>query len=49
MKKSEKYQYAMLAVLESQMITSPSKLEIIETLLGDKTMAEYTEKMEAEK
>lgn len=49
MKKSEKYQLAMVAVIESQLLDSKSKLEIIETLIGDRTVAEYSEKVEEAK
>ena len=49
MKKSERYQAAMFAVVECQLIDTKSKLEIIETLLGDKSVAEYVEGTEEEK
>lgn len=48
MKKSEKYQVAMIAVLTNNSITATDKLEIIEELLGDKSLAEYTERREEE-
>ena len=46
MKKSERYYAAMVAVINSVHIMSDEKLEIIETLLGDKAVAEYCEKQE---
>lgn len=49
MKKSEKYQLAMIAVLTNTSIMVTDKLEIIETLLGDKAVAEYCERAEEEK
>ena len=48
MKDSEKYTNAMLAVINSTMIMSHDKLEIIEELLSDRSLALYREK-EAEK
>ena len=48
MKKSERYQFAMLAVLNSG-FADKTKLEILETLMGDKSLAEFTEKAEEEK
>ena len=49
MKKSERYQLAMIAVIESQLLDATSKLEILETLISDKATAEYVEKAEEEK
>lgn len=49
MKKSERYQIAMLAVVSSQHILADAKLEIIETLMGDKAVAKYCEEQEDEK
>jgi hypothetical protein len=49
MKRSQKYYLAMIAVINSEEIAVNEKLEIIETLIGDKTVAEYSEKMEEEK
>lgn len=48
MKKSEKYNLAMMAVVDTHM-TAQAKLEIIEMLLADRTIAEYCEKAEEEK
>ncbi len=47
MKKSEQYQAAMKAVLAYNGIIPDQKLEIIDTLLSDKRMAEYGEKEKA--
>lgn len=49
MKKSERYQVAMIAVLTNNSIMANDKLEIIETLMGDKSLAEWSEKAEEEK
>ena len=49
MKKSERYQVAMIAVLTNNSIVANDKLEIIETLMGDKSLAEYVEGTEEEK
>ena len=49
MKKSEKYKYAMLAVIESTQMDTRLKLEIIEALMADKSTAELVEKWEEEK
>ena len=49
MKKSEQYKVAMKAVLAYTSINADQKIEIVETLLSDKRMAEYGEKEEAEK
>lgn len=47
MKKSERYEIAMLAVVASDFAPSV-KLEVIETLFGDKAVAELVEKVEEE-
>jgi len=49
MKRSQKYYMAMIAVINSEEIAVNEKLEIIETLIGDKTVAEFAEKTEEEK
>ena len=43
MKKSEKYQKAMMAVMRDNGIPNEQKLEIIEQLLADKSLAEWNE------
>ena len=48
MKKSERYNLAMLAVVDS-MLTASTKLEIIETLMADRTVAEYCEQEDEKK
>lgn len=45
MKKSETYYKAMLAVVTSTM-NAPDKLEILEVLMEDRRVAEFTEKRE---
>lgn len=45
MKKSNRYSLAMKAVIESNM-DADVKIEIIETLLSDRSSAEYWEKQE---
>lgn len=47
MKKSEIYQFAMLAVLNSE-YCNVAKLEIIEELMDKKSLAELLEKREEE-
>ena len=47
MKKSNRYQLAMMAVLVCNEIANEDKLEIIETLMGDKTLAEWSEQPES--
>lgn len=49
MKKSEKYQIAMIAVLSNPSIIPTDKLEIIKTLMADKDTSELVEKWEEEK
>ena len=49
MKASERYTAAMVAVINNTNINAADKLEIIETLMGDKSIAEFREKQEAEK
>lgn len=48
MKKSEQYHIAQMAVLNSPSISPERKLEIIETLLGDESLAKYRERREEE-
>ena len=48
MKKSEKYQLAMIAVLEMDTLSS-TKLEVLEQLMDDKSLAEWSEKQEEAK
>lgn len=47
MKKSERYTFAMKAVLEYEM-PAGTKLEVLETLMDDRKMAEFSEKTEEE-
>jgi hypothetical protein len=49
MKKSARYQAAMVAVLNSNGFTSEEKLEIIATLMDNKSTAEYWEREEEKK
>ena len=49
MKKSEMYQAAMVAILNSNGFTSEEKLEIIATLMDNKSTAEYWEREEEKK
>lgn len=50
MKKSEQYTRAMLAVLDDQRLSPMGKLEVLESLMEDRRVAEYSEKQkEAEK
>lgn len=46
MKKSEQYQYALMAVLLTSYIRPADKLQIIETLMIEKRLAELNEKSE---
>lgn len=46
MKKSEKYLKAMMVVVDSMKLEASEKLEIIEQLLNDKSVAEFTERHE---
>lgn len=46
MKRSQKYYLAMISVIQSEEIAVSDKLEILETLIGDRTVAEYAEKQE---
>lgn len=48
MKKSEKYKYAMVAVVDSDM-GATVKLEILEQLMEDKKIVEWSESKEGEK
>jgi hypothetical protein len=49
MKKSEQYEAAMMAVLRDAHISDNDKLAIIETLMGDKSLAEWSEQQEEKK
>lgn len=50
MKKSEKYRIAMLAVINDNFnAEAETKLEVIEMLMHEKTVAEMLEKTEEEK
>lgn len=46
MKKSEIYTKAMLAVIDDDTLTAPQKLEIIDRLLSDRTVAKWNEEQE---
>lgn len=48
MKKSERYKRAMIAVINSAVIPAEMKVEVLETLVEDKKMAEWNEQKEAE-
>lgn len=48
MKKRERYKFAMYTVLESN-LSPADKLEIIDTLLADKALADWNESKEEEK
>ena len=48
MKKSDIYRYAMIAVVDHAGFHASTKIEIIEMLMGDKSMAEWVEKNEEE-
>ena len=47
MKKSEKYYLAMLAIVDSNLMAG-QKLEILEMLAGEKSLAEFVEKAQEE-
>ena len=49
MKKSQMYQWAQCAVLESPNMTTMTKLDILRVLFGDEDIELYREKQEAEK
>ena len=49
MKKSQKYYAAMICVVNSHSLSAAEKLEIIEQLTQDKTVAEFVEKKEEDK
>lgn len=49
MKKSELYQLAMLSVVDDESIEAADKLEVVEVLMNDKRIAEWSEKQEEEK
>lgn len=46
MKKSEQYRFALMAVLLTSYLRPADKLEIIETLMVEKRLAELNEKSE---
>ena len=48
MKKSHKYYAAMICVVNNHSLSAAEKLEIIEQLMQDKTVAEFVEKKEEE-
>lgn len=43
MKKSEQYTIAMRAVIDDRTIVTADKIEILATLMTDKSLAEYAE------
>ena len=43
MKKSKHYKLAMCAVIDSPRIAAEDKLEVLETLMAEKRLAEYGE------
>lgn len=49
MKKSEKIKLAMLAVVECESMDATDKLELIEFLMGEKSMAEWIEEDKAKR
>lgn len=49
MKKSEQYQNAIKAVIRYEGVDSDSKIEIIETLVKDKSLELFHEEQEAKK
>ena len=49
MKKSEIIYKAMLCVAENWSMAPAEKLEVLEFLMGEKSLAEYVEKMDEEK
>lgn len=48
MKKSERYYGAMMAVLDWDGMNNHEKLEVLETLMNDKYLAELVEKKQEE-
>lgn len=46
MKKTERYKAAMIAVINNTNLNAADKIEIIETLMADKSTAELVEKWE---
>lgn len=46
MKKSDQYTIAMMAVVDNPNILTAAKIEVLETLMADKRMAEYGEEAE---
>lgn len=48
MKKSERYKFAMMAVVNSLCLDASVKLDVLETLMEDKRVAEWSEKQEEE-
>lgn len=49
MKKSEKYNIAILAVVECAGFPATTRAEVIEMLISERNIAELVEKMEEEK
>ena len=49
MKRSELYQEAMRAIMRDCELQIDKKLEILEILISDKSGAEFSERLEAEK
>lgn len=46
MKKSERYHLAMIAVVDNERIEAADKLEVLATLMQDKSVAEWSERNE---
>ena len=46
MKKSERYKFAMMAVVNSSCLSAAVKLDVLETLVEDKRVAEWSENNE---
>ena len=49
MKKSDIYQFSMLSVIDDPKISTATKLLIIEQLMADKHLAEFSENKEGQK
>ena len=49
MKKSELYKLAMLSVMNDNSLDPEDKLEVVELLMNDKRVSEWSEKQEEEK
>ena len=48
MKKSDRYQFAMIAIIQCGFLTAEQKVDVLETLMADKSLAVFAENDECD-